>query len=140
MVSKEAAKKLTIKSDLIIFFATNKPPIKTKGSIERVPTHQVAKYPVRSEAENKPIAAGLNICFLLMAKIYFEAIAKTDDHNMKEISPEDIAGVMTRTKIKAVIYIDSLFAGTSKNLEKIRFAMKQVMTINNADKIRLRGL
>jgi len=81
-------------------------------------------------------AAGLKMCFLLMAKMYFDAIAQTDAHIKNEkpdISLKDDSGVIINTKIKAVMYIDSTFAGALNTRAKILLVIQQVRIITRAE-------
>ena len=59
------------------------PPINTKGSRAVAPTHQLALWRGPSAVKATAIAAGLNICFLRIVKIYFDAIASHDAANKK---------------------------------------------------------
>ena|SRR3989344_6150939 len=63
-------------------------------------------------------AAGLKICFLPIATIYFDAMA-TKLASAKNKNPWiDPSGPMTSDKIRAVIYVDSVFEGALKNFSK----------------------
>ena len=70
-----AAKKLRTRSNLLIFLATKNAVISVNGNIHNVPTHQLAENPMVKARIATATAAGLNICFLPIARIYFEDIA-----------------------------------------------------------------
>src|SRR3989344_959774 len=92
----------------------NNPPKRTNGSIEAVPIHQLADWSKIKAVITTAIAAGLKICFLPMAKTYFEAIAKTDaeEASIKKFkSAKESAGEIIKARIRAVMYVDSGLLG-----------------------------
>jgi len=86
-----------------------------------LPTHHVALWESTTEVKNIAIATGLNICFLLIAKMYFDPIAKTPAQNNVPHCQKFVGGVITKAKIKAVIYKDSMLVGALKIFEKSLF-------------------
>jgi hypothetical protein len=102
------------------------PPSRTKGNIGAFPTHQLAAWLIVKYVSATAKAAGLNRCFRLIARIYFEAIAQTPAHPRNQRSWFDCIGVMIRDRISAVIYADSALAGTPNVFEKIVFVIQQM--------------
>lgn len=143
VVTVATSRKLKTRSKRNIFLVNINPPTSTNGNIHSVPIHQLAEpliaYAVRTTAN----AAGLKICFRLMAKIYFEAIAQTDAHAArlkKTISCGDDIGFMISTSIRAVIYADSTFVGALNAHAKMIFVNRQTVVINSTENKRANGL
>ena len=70
------------------------------------------------------MATGLKICFLPIAKIYFEAMAQTAAQpiNIKYVTSEkDTGGFIISAKISAVMYSDSTFVGALNIVAKSKF-------------------
>ena len=66
------------------------------------------------DINTRATAAGLKICFLPTAKIYFEAMAKLEAQKarMKKFeSLKESAGEMIKARIRAVMYVDSGLLG-----------------------------
>jgi hypothetical protein len=107
VTASAAPKKLKIKSDRANFLATRSPPTSTKGSMANVPTHQLAAWFNVNAAIATANAAGLKICFLRIARMYFDAIAHTPAQSRNaepaEKTREGDRGVMIKARIKAVI-------------------------------------
>jgi len=74
-----------------------------KGNIYAVPTHQDADPLNPNEVNTTATATGLKICFVLIAKMYFEAIVKTDAHKSNRRSEGDFTGESINAKISAEI-------------------------------------
>jgi len=114
MLSRADMKKLTNNSMWRIFLIINSPPKITIGSIDGVPTHQLAEKFIVKDTRTTAIATGLKICFLLIANIYFEAtpqiLAQNASGKNCEYTPPSI-GVIIKNNIRAVMYIDSTFVG-----------------------------
>lgn len=85
-------------------------------------------------------AAGLNKCFLLMLKIYFEVIARIPAKTKNGRSAIDLIGVIIKANIKAVIRKDSKFVCTLKALAKTVFVIQQTITIKVAERTKGIGL
>ena len=136
-------KKLITRSDRSIFLVSKNPPIKTKGAIDMVPAHQLADWLSAKAVKATANAAGLKTCFFLIAKIYFDAIAHTEAHNARLkncMSCGETIGVMIKTRMRAVIYTDSVFVGASNARAKIIFVIRQMVVIKNVEKRRAMGL
>jgi hypothetical protein len=103
MATAETAKKLITRSALFIFRVIKMPAIKTKGAIYKFPTHQLAACPAKKAVMATEIATGLKICFFIMAKIYFEAIARPAAKNKNKIWLGDFIGSIIRARIRAVM-------------------------------------
>jgi hypothetical protein len=114
IVAKDVeAKKVKTMRLLPIFLMTSMPPIRTKGSITAVPTHQLALCRGPKAVKTTAMAAGLNKCFLSIASKYFEEIASPETAS-KNVIPKPVGlGVIIRARIKAVMIDDSLFVGAS---------------------------
>src|SRR3989344_6979473 len=72
-VAKAAIKKLITNPDLFNFLTINKPPRRINGARYKLPTHQLADRLKITAVSTAAKAAGLKICFLFTARIYFEA-------------------------------------------------------------------
>ena len=103
MVMRATIKKLRVRSFLLIFLTIINPPAKTKGAMTTVPIHQLAVWFKKRAVMATANAAGLKICLCLMAKIYFEDMAKIPAQPRKIYSLGDSAGVMISAKIKTEI-------------------------------------
>ena len=83
----------------------------TNGIIQAFPTHQLAERPIPNEVNTTAIATGLKICFLPIAKIYFDATPHTAAHPKKTMPDLALIGVIISARISTVIYTDSKFVG-----------------------------
>ncbi len=106
----------------------------------RLPTHQEAAWPKNNDGRKTPIAAGLKICFLFIARKYFEAMAKTAARKRKIRSVKVRAGVIIRARIKAEIRKDSVFGVALKILAKRELASQQITARKPAEKRMLKPL
>jgi len=102
-----AARKLKIKSHRANFLATSTPPDRTKGTMARVPTHQLASWFKLNAATATASAAGLKMCLLRIARRYFDAIAHTPAQRKiaepAEKYREGDLGVMIMARMNAVM-------------------------------------
>jgi hypothetical protein len=114
IVTNAEIMKLNNKSARRSFLIIKNPPKSTKGNIFGVPIHQLAVSFIVKAVSTTAKAAGLNICFLYIVNIYFDAIAQTEAQKASGKNCEYIppcAGVIKKNKIKAVMYIDSVLVG-----------------------------
>ena len=119
-------------SNLKIFLNKIIPKIIITGTMYILPIHQLAACPKKTPANKTAIAAGLNMCFFFIAKIYLEAFAKNADkkaNHKKFKSNIACGGVIINTKISAVIYTDSIFTGALSILEKDIFVIHEKKVI-----------
>lgn len=77
IVASAAAMKLSTRPNFLILRTSSSPPTSTNGSMVASPTHQLADWLIVKYVSATAKAAGLNRCFLLIARMYFEAIAHT---------------------------------------------------------------
>jgi hypothetical protein len=101
------AKKAKNISNLLTFRKTRKPITTTGITIETAPTHQEATPLPKRVARKIEMATGLNICFLFIAKIYFEAIATKATIPTVIRSLTEVTGNKIRNRITEVIKYDS---------------------------------
>ncbi len=73
------------------------------------PTHHVADLFINVDVRKTASAAGLNMCFLLYAKINFEDMARTETQKTKNKSGKVFGGVTIKARINAVMKKDSVF-------------------------------
>jgi len=102
-----------------------------------VPTHHEAELLKTNEVITTAIAAGLKICFFPNAKIYFDAIAITDDHKASSknaVSKANFGGEIMSARISAVMRNDSAFAGTLYIRAKNEFASQQMAVMRSEEK------
>jgi len=125
-------KKENTRSNLDNFLVTSKPPATIKGIIGSVPTHQLAFWPNVNAINATPKAAGLKICFRLIARIYLVAMATADAVAAvfkNGTSDKETGGVKRRTSINAVMYADSTFLCARKIFAKVKLEAKQIAVI-----------
>ncbi len=79
------------------------PPRRINGRIKLSPTHHEAPDLIVKALIKTAIAAGLKICFFLITKIYFEAIAKNPVKVNVSIFSKRASGPTIKVKIKAVM-------------------------------------
>jgi hypothetical protein len=103
-------------------------PRREKGSMESVPIHQEADPLNPSAVSVTAIATGLKICFLLIARIYFDAMVRTPAKRTSGKSANDFIGDIIKAKIRAEIYTDSTLAGALNAFAKILFVIQQITT------------
>ena len=103
--------------------------------MDPVPIHQEADPLNPNAVSATAIATGLKICFLLIAKIYFEAIVRTAAQKSKGRSEIDFIGERISAKINADMQTDSTFVGTLNTRAKILFVIQE-MTIRNRTEMR----
>ena len=130
-------------SNLLTFFVMKYPPIITKGSIYSVPTHHVADCSIVRAVMATANAAGLNICFLFMAKINFKAIDSIPDQirkgSMLKYSP-GCGGLMMRASMSAVMNIDSTFACALNTRTNSSFVTHEIIISITAEYSNASGL
>ena len=121
MITKLAMRNEKNKENLWVFRSISRPIISTGVSMTGVLTHQTAMPLPKSPVIKIENAAGLNICFFLIAKIYLEAMAITGMRINKGRSEKLATGVKMKNKMKAVILADSTLVWTLKSFAKIIF-------------------
>lgn len=104
------------------------------------PTHQDAIPLPKSVARKIAIATGLNICFLFMARMYFEAIDTKATIPTVTNSSTVVTGKRIKNSINDVIKYDSELTCTFNILANKVFDTKQTKTIDTIEMIKLKGL
>jgi hypothetical protein len=103
MVRSAPSRKANTIANRWTFLTMRRPPISTKGSIDAVPTHQLAVWLMVSAVRATAKATGLNTCLPFILRMYFEAMAHTPAHSRNHRSCVDCAGVMMSARIRAEI-------------------------------------
>jgi hypothetical protein len=119
--------KVKNKSNRRTFRTNNNPIISTNGRSIGVATHHVSSPDPAILKTSAAKAAGLNRCFLLTAKIYFDAMATTATSIKSNPSPALCNGANIKNRISAVINVDSLVEVALKsnvNTEFVTYAEK----------------
>src|SRR6185436_11856303 len=83
---------------------------------------------------------GLKICFLLMARTYFEAMASAPTNASIKKPFHEFSGPVIRAKMKIVMYVDSEFEGALVILTNAQLVTKQAIKSTASDRARLNGL
>ena len=76
-----------------------------------VPIHQVAERWIIKALKTTAKAAGLNTCFLFMARMYFEAMAAKETNTRNPRFPDNPDGATISASTRAVIYMESALVG-----------------------------
>src|SRR5437660_1599499 len=132
-VTREAVTKSNITLPWRNLLTTSAPPMSVAGNMLAVPIHQLADWPSANEVMTTAIAAGLKKCLLLRARIYFDDMARIAAQPRNRKLSSDFAGSIISARIRAVIYVDSILAGTAKMPASIEFAAQQIKMSNAVD-------
>jgi hypothetical protein len=139
IIKREAQKKVRTNLNRLIFRTINNPK-RVKGSIVVVPIHQVAVPWIAKAVRTTAIAAGLKICFLCIARIYFDETARTPAQKRNGSPFTDFTGDRIRDNIRAVIYTDSVFVGVEKVNANILLVTQHTTIKNTTETRRVIGL